>query len=123
MDTFGRLPSSEIVTEHEVGEGGKKLTFRKHLKSSQVPYDPERKTSALNFVKFVVEDLVGQATKPKSTLVQAFKPEIWRKLIWRLSHPPSLALQVGTMENLMMDSRAILKSIEQSNFNSKLMIG
>ena len=42
MDTFGRLPSSEIVTEHEVGEGGKKLTFRKHLKSSQVPYDPER---------------------------------------------------------------------------------
>ena len=86
MDTFGRLPSSEIVTEHEVGEGGKKLTFRKHLKSSQVPYDPERKTSALNFVKFVVEDLVGQATKPKSTLVQAFK--IWIKLIWRLPPPP-----------------------------------
>ena len=68
------------------GWGAKKLTFRKRLKSSQVPYDPERKTSALNFVKFVVEDLVGQATKPKSTLVQAFK--IWIKLIWRLPPPP-----------------------------------
>ena len=37
-------------------------------------------------MKFVVEDLVGQATKPKSTLVQAFK--IWIKLIWRLPPPP-----------------------------------
>ena len=119
MDTFGRLPSSEIVTEHEVK--GKKLTFRKHLKSSQVPYDPERKTSALNFVKFVVEDSVGQATKPKSTLVQAFKPEIWRKDIWKLSHPFSGSPSGHHGE--FDDGLAIFKSIEQSHFNSKLMIG
>jgi hypothetical protein len=38
----------------------------------------------LKFVKFVVEDWVGQAAKPESTLVQALKPEILRKLILRL---------------------------------------
>ena len=89
MDTFGRLPSSEIVTEHEVGEGGKKLTFRKHLKSSQVAYDPERKISALNFVKFVVEESVGSEAKIKFSR---------RKKIGGFSGSPS-----GHRESLVMD--------------------
>ena len=125
MDTFGRLPSSEIVTEHEVGEGGKKLTFRKHLKSSQVPYDPERFNICLEFCEVCCWRFGWAGNEAKINFGPGFQTRNLEKTNLEALPPPFPGSPSGHHgENLMMmDSRAILKSIEQSNFNSKLMIG